>query len=89
MIKLQNVGLRYGRGQEVLRDVSFHLRPGSFHFLTGPSGAGKSSLLRMLFLSQQPSRRFGTPDEIAKCAVFLASPAAGWVVGTSRRSMCA
>ena len=56
MIKLQNVGLKYGRGQEVLRDVSFHLRPGSFHFLTGPSGAGKSSLLRMLFLSQSPTR---------------------------------
>jgi cell division transport system ATP-binding protein len=56
VIRLENVGLRYGRGQEVLRDVSFHLRPGSFHFLTGPSGAGKSSLLRMLFLSQQPTR---------------------------------
>ena len=56
MIKLQNVGLKYGRGQEVLSDVTFHLRPGSFHFLTGPSGAGKSSLLRMLFLSQSPSR---------------------------------
>ena len=56
MIKLQNVGLRYGRGREVLHDVTFHVRPGSFHFLTGPSGAGKSSLLRMMFLSQQPSR---------------------------------
>ncbi len=56
MIRLQNVGLRYGRGQEVIRDVNFHLRPGSFHFLTGPSGAGKSSLLRMLFLSQQQTR---------------------------------
>ena len=56
MIRLQNVGLRYGRGREVLHDVTFHVRPGSFHFLTGPSGAGKSSLLRMMFLSQQPSR---------------------------------
>ena len=56
MIKLQNVGLRYDRGREVLRDVTFHVRPGSFHFLTGPSGAGKSSLLRMMFLSQQPTR---------------------------------
>ncbi len=55
MIRLQNVGLKYGRGQEILHDVSFHLRPGSFHFLTGPSGAGKSSLLRMLFMSQAPS----------------------------------
>jgi cell division transport system ATP-binding protein len=40
----------------VLHDVTFHVRPGSFHFLTGPSGAGKSSLLRMMFLSQQPTR---------------------------------
>ncbi|MEZ5850851.1 MAG: cell division ATP-binding protein FtsE [Hyphomicrobiaceae bacterium] len=56
MIRLQNVGLKYGQGKEVLRDVTFHLRPGSFHFLTGPSGAGKSSLLRMLFLSQAPTR---------------------------------
>jgi cell division transport system ATP-binding protein len=56
VIKLQNVGLRYGRGRDVLHDVTFHLRPGSFHFLTGPSGAGKSSLLRMLFLSQAPTR---------------------------------
>ncbi|MFV0299153.1 MAG: cell division ATP-binding protein FtsE [Hyphomicrobiaceae bacterium] len=56
MIKLQNVGLRYGRGREVLHDVSFHIRPGSFHFLTGPSGAGKSSLLRIMFLAQPPTR---------------------------------
>src|SRR5258706_2471512 len=47
VIRLQNVGLKYGRGSEVLRDVTFHLKPGSFHFLTGPSGAGKSSLLRL------------------------------------------
>ncbi|HXF53275.1 MAG TPA: cell division ATP-binding protein FtsE [Hyphomicrobiaceae bacterium] len=56
MIRMNNVALRYGRGQEVLRDVTFHLRPGSFHFLTGPSGAGKTSLLRLLFLSLQPTR---------------------------------
>ena len=55
MIRLDNVGLRYGRGPQILRDVTFHLRPGSFHFLTGPSGAGKTSLLRMLFMSQAPS----------------------------------
>lgn len=56
MIRLQNVGLKYDRGSEVLRDVSFHLRPGSFHFLTGPSGAGKTSLLRLLFMTTHPSR---------------------------------
>ena len=56
MINFENVGLRYGMGPEVLRDVSFHLPPGSFHFLTGPSGAGKTSLMRLLFLSMRPTR---------------------------------
>ncbi len=56
MVRFQNVGMRYGLGPEVLRDVSFRLEPGSFHFLTGPSGAGKSSLLRLLYLAHRPSR---------------------------------
>lgn len=56
VIRLESVGLKYGRGIEVLRDVNFHLPPGSFHFLTGPSGAGKTSLLRMMFLSLSPTR---------------------------------
>jgi cell division transport system ATP-binding protein len=53
---MQNLGLTYQRGSEVLHDVNIHLRPGSFHFLTGPSGAGKTSLLRLLFMSLHPSR---------------------------------
>jgi cell division transport system ATP-binding protein len=56
VIRLTNVGLRYDRGPEVLSDVNFHLKPGSFHFLTGPSGAGKTSLLRLLFMSIHPTR---------------------------------
>jgi cell division transport system ATP-binding protein len=56
VIRFENVGLRYGTGPEILRDVTFHILPGSFHFLTGPSGAGKTSLLRLLFMSIRPSR---------------------------------
>jgi cell division transport system ATP-binding protein len=56
VIRFENVGLRYGMGPEVLRDISFHLLPGSFHFLTGRSGAGKTSLLRLLFMTLRPSR---------------------------------
>ncbi len=56
MIRFENVGLRYGMGAEVLRDVTFQIAPGSFQFVTGPSGAGKSSLLRLLFLSLRPTR---------------------------------
>ena len=55
MIRLQHIGLKYGHGPDILREVSFHLRPGSFHFLTGPSGAGKTSLLRLLFMSLHPT----------------------------------
>ena len=56
MIRFENVGLRYGLGPEVLRDLSFSIDSHSFQFLTGPSGAGKTSLLRMLFLSLRPTR---------------------------------
>jgi len=56
LVQFENVGLRYGIGPEVLRDLTFHIEPHSFQFLTGPSGAGKSSLLRLLFLSLKPTR---------------------------------
>ena len=56
MVRFENVGLRYGVGTEVLRDLSFVVEPGSFQFLTGPSGAGKTSLLRLLFMALKPTR---------------------------------
>ncbi len=48
--------MRYGTGPEILREVTFDLAPGSFHFLTGRSGAGKSSLLKLIYLAHRPSR---------------------------------
>jgi cell division transport system ATP-binding protein len=60
VISFDNVGLRYGNGEEVLRDLSFDIAPDTFQFLTGPSGAGKTSLLRILFLAMQPSRGLAT-----------------------------
>ena len=56
VIRFENVGLRYGLGPEVLRDLNFGINGQSFQFLTGPSGAGKTSLLRLLFLSHRPTR---------------------------------
>ena len=56
IVQFENVGLRYGTGQETLSDISFTLGSGAFYFLTGASGAGKTSLLKLLYLAQRPSR---------------------------------
>ncbi len=63
LVRFENVGLRYGMGPEVLRDLTFRIEPHSFQFLTGPSGAGKTSLLKLLFLSMQADAR---PDHAVR-----------------------
>jgi len=55
LVRFEDVSLRYGAGPEILRHVTYHLEPGSFHFMAGPSGAGKSSLLQLMYLAQRPS----------------------------------
>ena len=56
VVHFENVGVRYGLGPEVLRDLTFSVAPRSFQFLTGPSGAGKTTLLRLMLMSVAPTR---------------------------------
>lgn len=49
IIRFESVSLQYGNGPEILKNVSFSLYPGSFHYLTGASGAGKSSLIKLMY----------------------------------------
>ncbi len=49
LVHFERVSMNYGDGPDVLRDVTFSLPEGSFHFLTGGSGAGKSSLIRLMY----------------------------------------
>jgi cell division transport system ATP-binding protein len=60
MVRFADVGLSYNspaaQGPEVLRDLSFTLEQGSFHWLLGASGAGKSSVLGLMRLALRPNR---------------------------------
>ncbi|RST32073.1 cell division ATP-binding protein FtsE [Sphingomonas ginkgonis] len=56
IVEFDSVGLRYGTGAEVLRDLDCRLSAGGFYLLMGPSGAGKTSLLKLLYLAQRPTR---------------------------------
>ena len=56
VVRFERVGMRYGRGPEILSDVNLRLKRGSFTFLTGPSGSGKSTLLKLCYLTLKQSR---------------------------------
>src|SRR5580704_10448701 len=56
VVRLENIGKRYGPDGEVLRDVSLSLDAGGFYFLTGVSGAGKTTLLKIIYLAEPPTR---------------------------------
>lgn len=72
LVNFERVGLRYGRGPEVLTDATLDLPQGSFTFLTGPSGAGKSTLLKLCYLSLLPSR--GMIRMFGKDTALLSNP---------------
>lgn len=46
-VKCDRVGKRFGQ-QEVLKNVSFSIEPGTFVSIVGPSGCGKTTLLKAL-----------------------------------------
>lgn len=56
MIEFQHVFKSYGRSQNILADINFHINAGEFVFVSGPSGAGKSTLLRLIGGLESPTR---------------------------------
>ena len=57
IIEMENVGIRYGRGPEILSNINLSLERGSFHYLTGKSGAGKTFKHDVSGAETEPGKR--------------------------------
>ena len=47
-VQFRNVNFKYKKGNKVLDDVSFHIKPGEKLAIVGPTGSGKSTIIRLL-----------------------------------------
>lgn len=47
-VEFRSVGFSYVKGQPVLKDMSFKLKPRAYNVIVGPSGAGKSTILDLI-----------------------------------------
>ena len=54
-IRFDHVSMRYSDGPDIIRDLSFDLKPGQTLALVGPTGAGKSSIVKLLLRFYAPS----------------------------------
>jgi ABC-type multidrug transport system ATPase subunit len=54
-IDVANLSCRYARRGEVVRDLTFAVRPGSIFALLGPNGAGKTTTIRVLMNMIRPA----------------------------------
>ena len=72
-VAFEHVSFRYGTGDEVLRDVSFEMRPGEVVALVGPSGAGKTSIANLIPRFYDPTSGRITIDGYDVRKVKLAS----------------
>jgi ABC-type multidrug transport system fused ATPase/permease subunit len=62
-VEFRGVHFRYGTGNKVLQDVSFHMAPGEVLALVGPSGAGKTSIANLLCRFYDPLEGRITVDD--------------------------
>ena len=49
LVEIDKIAFSYKEGNEIIKDLSFHARPGQTIALVGETGAGKSTILKLLF----------------------------------------
>jgi ABC-type multidrug transport system fused ATPase/permease subunit len=54
-VEFRNVRFGYVAGQDVLRDLSFKIKPGKVTAIIGPSGAGKTTAVDLLLKLHEPA----------------------------------
>lgn len=72
MMKAENISKRYGK-QNILKDITFFVRPGESAAVVGKNGCGKSTLMQILAGILKPDRgslRYFDQDPLAKKKVF-------------------
>jgi len=52
-VRFDGVTMAYGREPPILKEISFRLEVGSFHFLTGASGSGKTTILKLIYMAEK------------------------------------
>jgi len=76
------ISFAYPEGEEVLKDISFHIKAGEKIAVVGPTGSGKSTLIKLLirfyepttgtiFLDEQPLEKYGKSDLRNRLGVAL------------------